>query len=444
MFHKQENNWKIVHYIVPSICAMIVSFSYNVVDGMFVGLGVGANALAAVNLSVPFTEIMTALASMLTLGGATVTAIRKGRGDVRGANAAFAASALLVVGTGLVLTVIGAGFTHRLAAAFGATPALMRDTVDYMRWYSLFSIFFTFSILLSAFVRNDGSPGLAFWGMVAGAVANIFLDWLFIYPFGWGIKGAAIASGLGQILACVVLAIHFVKREGILRIKWIRPDASLLKKVATRGLPEFVIQISPPITIFCYNHVIISRLGEGGLAAFSACTYMLLLIFGVFLGVSMGLQPLIGNCYGDGEREDMQYFFRCGLWICSAVCAAVYIVYVLNGPLALSAFIKDAALMPAALAALKFYGLSMIPAAANVVYITYFLSTKKTGRAMLLACSRGVVLNTLFIFAVPVLFGTGMIWLPMIFAEVLTLVLAVAVKTRSDRCRDIEITSPRI
>ena len=435
MFHRLEDNWKIVHYIVPSICAMLVSFSYNIVDGIFVGLGVGASALAAVNLAVPFTEIMTALASMLTLGGATVTAIRRGRGDARGANAAFMASSALVVLTGLILTAIGAGFTPQLAAAFGATPALMRETVDYMRWYSLFSIFFTFSILLSAFVRNDGSPGLAFWGMVAGAVSNIFLDWLFIYPLGMGIKGAAIASGLGQILACAVLLLHFTKREGILRIKWITPDAPLLKKVMTRGLPEFVIQISQPITIFCYNHVIVSHLGEAGLASFSACTYMLLIIFAIFLGVSMGLQPLVGDCFGHGEREDMQYFFRCGLWIDVVLCGLVYAAYAAAGPRALTLFLSDEGLIAAAYEALKFYGFSMIPAAANIVYITYFLSTKQTGRSMLIACSRGVVLNSLFIYAVPALFGTWSIWMSMIFAETLTLLLAVLVKAHGDAAR---------
>jgi len=418
---------------------MVVSFTYNVVDGMFVGQGVGENALAAVNLAVPFTEIMTALASMLTVGGATVMAIRKGRGEHEGANNAFMTSAMLVLIAGIVLTLIGVLFPAQIADTFGATAVLMQETTDYIRWYSLFSIFFTLSILGCAFVRNDGSSGLAFWGMVSGAIANIFLDWLFVFPFQWGIKGAAIASGLGQIIACIVLSTHFIKRHGILRIKKIRMDRALFKKIFTRGLPEFVIQMSQPITIFCYNHVILSYLGESGLAAFSACTYMLLIVFGIFLGVSQGIQPLIGNSFGEKQAEDVKYFFRTALGINFVASLVLYGAYFLIGPAALSLFIKNTALLPVSFAALKGYGLSLIPASINIIYITYFLSTKNTSRAMVVSCSRGVVWNSICIFAIPTLFGVESIWFPMIAAELLTLCIAIIVKPGVTRQTDYKI-----
>lgn len=152
MLHRKDDNLQILHYVLPSVSAMVVSFTYNVVDGMFVGRGVGETALAAVNLAVPFTEIMMALASMLTVGGATAMAIRKGRGDREGANHAFLASTVLVLASGLVLPLIGWLFSHPIAGAFGATDLLIGETADYIRWYSLFAIFFTCSILGCAFV----------------------------------------------------------------------------------------------------------------------------------------------------------------------------------------------------------------------------------------------------------------------------------------------------
>lgn len=431
MLHRKNDNLQILHYVLPSVSAMVVSFAYNVVDGMFVGQGVGETALAAVNLAVPFTEIMTALASMLTVGGATVMAIRKGRGDHEGANNAFLASTVLVLTTGLILTLVGALFPQQIASTFGATELLMGETVDYIRWYSLFAIFFTCSILGCAFVRNDGSPGLAFWGMVSGAFANIFLDWLFVFPLQMGIKGAAIASGLGQLISCAVLSIHFIRRQGILRFHRFHPEKVLFIKVFKRGLPEFVIQMSQPITIFCYNQVILSHLGEFGLAAFSACTYLLLIVFSVFLGVSQGIQPLIGNSFGEQLWEDVRYFFRAALKINFIASIVLYSFYFAVGPAALSLFIKDTNLIPTAYEALKGYGLSMLPASLNIVYITYFLSTKNTARAMIIACSRGVVLNSLCVFAIPAIFGAEYIWLPMIVAEIITLCLAVIIKNRN-------------
>ena len=430
MLHRKGDNKLIARYILPSISAMVVSFAYNVVDGMFVGQGVGETALAAVNITVPFTEIMTGLASMLTIGGATIMAIRKGRGNHEGANNAFLTSSTLVVSTGIILTLIGVFFPYSIAETFGATALLMEETATYIRWYFMFSMFFTLSILGCAFVRNDGSPGLAFWGMVSGAIANIFLDWLFVFPLQMGIKGAAIASGLGQLISCLLLSVHFIKRDGILRFHKFQMETRLLKKVITRGLPEFVIQMSQPVTIYCYNRVILAHLGESGLSAFAACTYLLLIVMGVFLGVSQGIQPLLGNSYGEKRYEDVQYFFRAALVIDLSLTAILYGVFFTVGDLALSLFIRDSALIPTAFTALKGYGLSLLPASANIVFITYFLSTTNTSRALVIACSRGFVLNSLCVFLIPLCLGAESIWYPMIAAETLTLCIAVLIKTQ--------------
>lgn len=430
MLSRKQDNRLIARYIFPSISAMVVSFAYNVVDGMFVGQGVGETALAAVNITVPFTEIMTGLASMLTIGGATIMAIRKGRGDNEGANNAFLTSSLLVLITGITLTLIGLLFPYKIAEIFGATALLMEETATYIRWYFMFSMFFTLSILGCAFVRNDGDPVLAFWGMVSGAIANIFLDWLFVFPLQMGIKGAAIASGLGQLVSCVLLFIHFIRREGILRFHKFRMKPALFKEVVIRGLPEFVIQMSQPITIYCYNQVILAHLGESGLSAFAACTYLLLIVMGVFLGVSQGIQPLLGNSCGEERYEDVRYFFRAALLINLAITAILYGMFFTVGDRVLSLFIRDRALIPTAFTALRGYGLSLIPASANIVFISYFLSTANTSRALVISCSRGFVLNSLCVFLIPMWLGAEFIWCPMIVAETLTLCIAVIIKAR--------------
>lgn len=433
MLHRKEDRRQILQYVLPSISAMVVSCTYNVVDGMFVGQGVGESALAAVNLTVPFTEITTALASMLTVGGGTIMSIRKGRGDNEGANKAFMTSVSLVSIIGIFMLLVGTIFPVQLARIFGAPRSLEGLTVDYLRWYSLFSIFFTVAILGSVYVRNDGSPSLSFWGMVAGAVSNIFLDWLFVFPFGWGIIGAAVASGLGQLVACAVLSIHFIQKRGILRFQKPQFEKTLLKKVCTRGLPEFVIQMSQPITIFCYNRAIIRHLGEENLAAFSACTYLLIIVFGVYMGVCQGIQPLIGNSFGTQNKEDMKYFFQAGLKLSGGITAVIYALYFALGPVLLTLFIKEDSLIPVACDALQVYGASTILAALNIIYIYFFLSTKNTKPAMELAVCRGVILNSLCIFIIPAVFGKGSIWFPVIVAEAITLVIAVIMKSRYEK-----------
>lgn len=204
-------------YLVPAMGELFVTYLYNVVDGIFVGQGVGSAALGAVNLAVPFITFSVAVAAMFPMGGATIVAIRMGRKDKEGANRAFITSLSLTLVLSVALMVIGMVFSRQIVTFSGAKglSAQMREMSEqYLFYYSAFSVPTLISACLSVFVRNDGSPTLSFVGMCAGAAANIFLDWLFLFPLDMGIVGAAVASGLGQILSVLILLSHFILKKG--------------------------------------------------------------------------------------------------------------------------------------------------------------------------------------------------------------------------------------
>ena len=195
-------------YIFPAVGGLFATYLYNVVDGIFVGHGVGTAALGAVNIGVPFITFVVAVAAMFPMGGATVAAIRMGRGDREGANQAFLTALGLTLAASLLLMAVGMVFAQQIVDLSGArqlSEGMRAMSRDYLFYYSAFSVPMLLSTCLSVFVRNDGSPALAFWGMCAGAAANIFLDWLFIFPLQMGVVGAAVASGLGQVLSVLVL-----------------------------------------------------------------------------------------------------------------------------------------------------------------------------------------------------------------------------------------------
>ena len=229
--------------ILPALGGLFVTYLYNVVDGIFVGQGVGAAALGAVNVAVPFITFVVALIAMFPMGGATVVAIRIGRGDKTGANHAFMTAFSMTMLVSAVLMAVGMVFSYQIVDLCGAKnlSAEMRTmSAQYLFYCSAFSIPLLMGTCLSVFVRNDGSPTLSFVGMCAGAAANIFLDWLFIFPLQMGIVGAAIASGLGQVLTVLVLMTHFLRKKGNLRIKFFRVSGTLAAKVCKRGVPEAV------------------------------------------------------------------------------------------------------------------------------------------------------------------------------------------------------------
>ena len=203
-------------YLVPAMGGLFVTYLYNVVDGIFVGQGVGSAALGAVNLAVPFITFSVAVAAMFPMGGATIVAIRMGRKDKEGANRAFITSLSLTLVLSVALMVIGMVFSRQIVTFSGAKglSAQMREmSAQYLFYYSEFSVPTLISACLSVFVRNDGSPTLSFVGMCAGAAANIFLDWLFLFLLDMGIVGAAVASGLGQILSVLILLSHFILKK---------------------------------------------------------------------------------------------------------------------------------------------------------------------------------------------------------------------------------------
>lgn len=421
-------------YIFPALGGLFVTYLYNVVDGIFVGQGVGSAALGAVNIGVPFITFVIAIAAMFPMGGATVVAIRKGRGDKEGANHAFMTAFSMTLAVSVLLTIVGTVFAQQIVDFSGASKlsAEMREmSKQYLFFYSAFSVPALLSTSLSVFVRNDGSPTLAFVGMCTGAVANIFLDWLFIFPLQMGVVGAAVASGLGQICSVLVLLTHFIRKKGDLQIMAFKIDFSLIKKITKRGVPEAFTQLATPVTALCYNLMLASLIGDIGVSTFSVLSYISSLANAILSGVAQGLQPLWGQCYGKKDTGEMNWYFRSGMVINTILSVVIYgILFFLDVPV-IRIFNKEPELVQTATAALPLFALSFIPMAYNLIYTAFLFSTKRTGASNVIAISRGIVLKALAIFCIPLIAGTDAIWIAPFVAETITLIIAAVLKKTS-------------
>ena len=428
------NTKSLVRYISPALGGLFVTYLYNVVDGIFVGQGVGSAALGAVNIAVPFITFVVALTAMFPMGGATVVAIRMGRGDKEGANRAFMTAFTLTALSSAMLMAVGMIFPQQIVDLSGAKTlsAEMREmAAQYLFYYSAFSIPVLMGTCLSVLVRNDGSPALSFIGMCAGAAANIFLDWLFIFPLRMGVIGAAIASGLGQVLTVLLLLTHFLRKKGDLCIRAFRFDSTLAAKVCKRGVPEAVTQLTTPVTALCYNLTLARLVGDIGVSTFSILSFIYSLANAVLSGVAQGLQPLWGHCYGGKDTEKMNWYFRSGLLLNSILSMLIYIgLFFFDTPV-IRIFNKESELVAAASEALPLFALSFIPMAPNLIYTAFFFSTKRTGIADAIAISRGIAVKALMIFCLPLLFGTEAIWIAPFVTEIVTLAAAMVLSRRN-------------
>ena len=424
MNDKLKNLWR---YIFPAMGGLFVTYLYNVVDGIFVGQGVGSAALGAVNIGVPFITFSVAAAAMFPMGGATVVAIRMGRGDREGANHAFMTSVALTLLVSVLLTAAGMTFCGQIIGMSGGRTlsGAVRDmAVDYLFYYCAFSAPMLMSTCLSVFVRNDGSPALSFVGMCVGAGANIFLDWLFIFPMDMGVIGAAIASGLGQVFSVAVLLSHFVRRQGSLRFRRFHLSGALAVKICKRGVPEAVSQLTTPVTALCYNLMLAKLVGDIGVSTFSVLSFIYSLANAILSGVAQGLQPLWGNCCGKRDTDGMNEYFRWGRRINVILSSAIYGLLLFFTESVIRIFNQDPELVQNASTALPLFSLSFIPMALNLIYTAFLYSTKRTLLADAISFSRGVVLKAAAIFCLPVLLGGDAIWLAPLAAEMLTLLPA--------------------
>lgn len=312
-------------------------------------------------------------------------------------------------------------FTDEIVCFLGANAALFDYTSIYIKYYVSFDIFFALSLALATFARNDGAPRLAFWAMIAGAVSNIFLDWLLIFGLHLGIKGAAVATGIGQIISCLILLPHFVRGKGELEFSFRYIMPAEIRQIIHTGLPECITQMSSPVTIFCYNLIIIEIFGEKGVAAYAIVSYLLLVVFAIFIGIAEALQPLLSRSYGEKNKIALTEFFKIGLKTNSFFAVIVYLFFLLFGKNIISIFTGDSNVIDLTYACICIYGISFMLAAFNIIYSTFFLATKKTDLAVKVAVLRGLIFNSICIFSVAWIFGQSGVWFGIVLAELLVL-----------------------
>lgn len=423
----------LIKYVVPSVLGSCCFFLYIIIDGIFVGRGVGTDALGAINLTMPFIMITFALITLMTMGGITVVAIRFGRGDIAGANEAFIHS---MTGTLLITILLGmfaVFFTDDLCTFLGTNETFRQLMNDYLFWYAVFLVPGGIGVMLQGFCRNDNSPLLACISVIAASIANIFLDWLFIFPMQMGIKGAAIATGISEGLVLMILATHFLRKKGRLRIRSVPLKYSLFRKIIGRGLPEMIAQFATPITVFCMNAVLIARLGDSAVNAYSIIGYITFFFVAIFFGSSEGLQPLFGQSFGAKAKSDLKFYFTAGRWINFIGSVLILIFILLAENFICKLFKADPDTYQVTIRALPQFIWVFIVLSQNFMISAYLFSTKRTKEAVIINICRSILFNSILITILPKLFGNGIIWYTFGIAEFLTFLVALFLLKRSER-----------
>lgn len=430
---KKNRMQHLLQYVFPAIVGQVAFFLFTIVDGIFIGRGVGGNAIGAINIVNPFIMIVNALYLLITIGGSAIVAVRHGRGDNEGANHAFMHSFVLMIGLGIVLTIIGTVFTTPVGRLLGANDVYIGYVTDYLFWYSAFIIPSSLAILFQFFCRNDGSPNLVMIAMIASSALNVFLDWLFVFPMQKGVAGAAIATGISQTFSFLILATHFVFHKGELRICRFKWEKVLLGKIFIRGIPETLAQFATSMATLWMNIVLIHKLGEMAVNVFGVIGYMVSFATAIFLGISEGAQPLFGQSYGEKNDSDLHFYFRSSCLIGVIGSAVVYVALLLTSSLFSRLFVSDQAIIDYVVKVIPAYASGFLIIPLNTLISTYLYSTKRTTQAIVLNTLRSFVFTTASILILPNVLGTSVIWFTFVIYEALSLIVGIILIKTSEK-----------
>lgn len=225
-------------FVIPSIVSMWIFSLYTMVDGMFVSWGVGEHALAAVNLSMPFTSVIFTLGILLATGTSTVISIALGQKDLEKARTYFNQNICVTAAVSLILSLLVLFNLERVALFLGAYP----DTLEYVKQYvgviACFAVFFTVSYNLEVQVKANGAPQVSTIGVLSCALMNVFLDWLFVMRLGWGVWGAALATGLAQVTSTTVFVVYFLTHRERLRLGRFVPELRAYRRILPLVSPK--------------------------------------------------------------------------------------------------------------------------------------------------------------------------------------------------------------
>lgn len=413
-------------YLLASLGSSVVISIYSIVDTIAVGQYAGPDGSAAMAVITPTWSVTTFFSLLFGIGGAVLMSHAKGSGHERAGNQYFSEASIGILGLMVILWILFAVFKENLFYLFGANEEIMPLVLQYANWLVAFFPVFLLSPFLSAFIRNDNAPNLAMTAVMAGAVFNVFGDWLFVFPMDMGMTGAALATVLGTAIQLAILCSHFFSKH--CKLKFIKPDNFLRDtlKIVSTGCSSGLLELANGILISLFNYKIMKYSGTATLAVFGVictCSTLFQVLFG---GVGQAIQPFVSTNYGAGKNDRIHEIF--GMSVTTVIL--IGIMFALLGFIAPNALMKlfmDATpeVLEIAPGAVRIYFSSFLLMGINVLSTYYFQSIAQIKLALAISLLRGIIISGIFINILPMIWGIAGIWWTMPITEIVIAVAAV-------------------
>ena len=418
---------------IPTLLGMVSWSLLTVIDGIFVGRGVGSNGIAAINICYPIFLVLTGFALMVGMGASVVASIHLSQNNVKAAriNVTQAMWFSTFVAIGVMIFALLA--PEQISYMLGASQTLMPLVRDYLVYLIPSGIMLMWSIVGLFIIRLDGSPKYAMWCNVVPAMLNIFFDWLFIFPLGMGVKGAAIASAISTVIGGVMAFVYLVKYAGTLKMSGVKMSPISLtlsiRNIAYQckiGFSALLGELTMAFVLFAGNYVFMKYLGDAGVGAYGVACYYTPFVFMFGNSIAQSAQPIISYNYGAGRWDRVHRTLA--ISVRAAVISSLFsiIAFTLFPEQLVHLFI--AASDPAAQIAIEgfpYFATGFLFFILNLVAIGYLQSIEKVAASTVFALLRGVVFLFPAFLLLPEVMDVKGMWLALPLSELLTFVVVV-------------------
>lgn len=410
----------------PTLLGMLGMSAMTAIDGIFIGHSVGSEGIAAVNIIIPVMMLLTGVGLMIGTGCSVLASILLSRGQDNTARLYVAQAFVAVTVIAAIPIVWMTFFPASAGRLLGSSEHLLPLVVDYTVWYVPSWLFMVWTAIALFVIRLDGSPKIAMASSLTAAVMNIFLDWLFMFPFGWGVMGAAFASSISTVVGGIVALVYLVFFARRLRLRLSIPTVfrSFVRNVVNQcriGISALLGEATLAVLLFMGNQVFMHYLGDDGVGAFGIACYYLPFIFMVGNAIAQSAQPIISYNFGLDDRRRIRATVKTAITtalVCGLVVTAMFVLFP-GWLVGLFVGTENSASLIAS-DGFPYIATGFICFIFNITAIGYFQSVERIRPSIVFALLRGFVLLVPSFLLLPMALGVYGIWLAMPVAESLT------------------------
>lgn len=381
---------------IPSIIAQVINILYNIVDRMYIGHipEIGAVALTGLGISAPLVLIISAFSSFAGGGGAPLAAIALGKNDKAEAEKILGNAFSMLSFMAIVLTIVFTWIKEPLLFLFGASPATFNYANDYTSIYIMGTVFVQYALGLNLFITSQGKTKIAMFSVLIGAIANIVLDPIFIFGFGMGVSGAAIATVISQALSAIYVLRFLTSEHSLIRIRKqnLAPKLGLIKRIVSLGISPFIMQATESAIVIVFNTGLLKYGGDIHVGSMTIMQSIMQLLTVPIQGFAQGVQPIISYNYGARHYDRVRETVRHSMKVTVGLTASYFLLVLLAPGLFARIFTTDPDLLALVTRILPIYMGGMWLFGVQMSAQMFFVGVGEAKKSLFIALLRKVII----------------------------------------------------